>query len=285
MWLIIMLLIFGSAAVFSFSVIPPLYGRMEEMNKRRSRELTERMDEMFIKVRVKRVAFFYTAGPIVLAITGFLAFPQEIRLLGVVAGIVVGFLAPSIYVKFLTQKRTTKFEDQLVDALMILSSSLKGGLSLIQALEVVKEEMPPPISQEFATLLGENKMGVSLEESFARLYTRMPSPALHHMITAILLARETGGNLPIIFSRIVTTIRENKKIKQNIDNLTLQGKIQGVVMSILPIAFAGVVTSSNRSFFDQLLNSDVGRMLLILAIFLECLGVFMIWRISTFKEF
>ncbi|HOW35282.1 MAG TPA: type II secretion system F family protein [Candidatus Omnitrophota bacterium] len=285
MWLIIMLLIFGSVAVFSFSVIPPIYGNIEEMNKRRSRELAERMDEMFIKVRVRRVILFYTVGPIILAVTGFMAFPAEIKLLGVVAGAVVGFLAPSVYVKFLTQKRTAKFEDQLVDTLMILSSSLKGGLSLIQALEVVKEEMPAPVSQEFGTLLGENKMGISLEESFARLYSRMPSTALHHMITAILLARETGGNLPVIFSRIVTTIRENKKIKQNIDNLTLQGKIQGVVMSILPIAFAAVVTSSNKNFFDQLINSDVGRMLLILAVFLEVLGVFMIWRISTFKEF
>ena len=145
--------------------------------------------------------------------------------------------------------------------------------------------MPEPVNQEFSILLGENKMGVSLEESFARLYERMPSIPLHQMITAILLARETGGNLPVIFSRIVTTIRENKKIKQNLDNLTLQGKIQGVVMILLPIDFAFIVTSTNPKFFDQMFNSDLGRMLLIYSVVSEVIGAFMIWKISTFKDF
>jgi tight adherence protein B len=200
-------------------------------------------------------------------------------------GIWVGLIGPSIYVKTLTERRRQKFTDQLIDALMILSSSLKGGLSLIQAIEVVNEEMPEPINQEFGILLGENKMGVSLEEAFAHMYERMPSMPLHQMITAILLARETGGNLPAIFSRIVTTIRENKKIKQNIDNLTLQGKIQGVVMTLLPIAFGVVVRSTNPQFFDIMIKTELGKMLLTYALVSQCIGSFLIWKISVFKDF
>ena len=183
------------------------------------------------------------------------------------------------------ENRRQKFVSQLIDALMILSSSLKGGLSLIQAIEVVTEEMPEPISQEFGILLGENKMGVTLEDAFSHLYERMPSVPLHQMITAILLARETGGNLPAIFARIVSVIRENKKIKQNIDNLTLQGKIQGVVMTLLPIGFGIVVRSTNPNFFDVMIRSETGRMLLIYAFVSQCIGTFLIWQISKFKEF
>jgi tight adherence protein B len=128
-------------------------------------------------------------------------------------------------------------------------------------------------------------MGVSLEEAFQHLYGRMASPALQQMITAILLARETGGNLPLIFNRIVNNIRESRKIQQNLDTLTIQGKIQGVVMSILPLAFAFLLYSSNRRIFDNMLASELGRTLLIYAVISESIGAFLIWKISSFKEF
>jgi tight adherence protein B len=134
-------------------------------------------------------------------------------------------------------------------------------------------------------VLGENKMGVSLEESLNHLYNRMPSPALQQVITAILLARETGGNLPAIFTRIVSSIREHRKIQSQIETLTLQGKIQGVVMSLLPIGFFFVIYSTNPSFFQHMFKSPTGRAMLIYATFSEVIGAFMIWKISTFKEF
>jgi len=158
-------------------------------------------------------------------------------------------------------------------------------LSLIQAIEAVVEEMPDPINKEFGTVLGENKMGVSLEEALNHLYDRIPSPALQQMTTAILLARETGGNLPVIFTRIAGTIRENRKIQQNLDTLTIQGKIQGVVMTLLPLGFAFIVYSSNRRIFENMLHSDLGRAMLIYAVISETIGAFMIWKISSFKDF
>ena len=285
MWFLIMLLTFGSSIVLSHLLLGPVVSKLMGLNQKRSDAITQKMDKMFIKVKVNKITLFFAFGPVILGAAGFLLFPQELRLIGIVLGITIGLLGPSIYIKALTEKRKFKFEDQLIDALMILSSALKGGLSLIQAIEVVTEEMPEPINQELGILLGENKMGVSLEEAFAHLYERMPSVALHQMITAILLARETGGNLPVIFSRIVATIRENKKIKQNLENLTLQGKIQGVVMTLLPIAFAMIVTSTNKNFFDEMFKSDIGRALLIYAFISESIGAYLVWRISVFKDF
>jgi len=285
MWIVIMVFTFGSVTLLCNLLLSPVVTKVIEVNQKRSQALTDKMDKVFVRVKVNRMTLLFTLGPVVLGVAGFLFCPVGLRLIGVVLGVTVGFLGPSVFVKTYTEKRKSKFEDQLIDALMILSSSLKGGLSLIQALEVVTEERPEPLNQEFNILLGENKMGVALEDAFAHLYERVPSVALHQMITAILLARETGGNLPVIFSRIVGTIRENKKIKQNIDNLTIQGKIQGVVMTLLPIAFATVVTTTNKTFFDQMFKSDVGRALLLYAFISETIGAYMIWRISTFKDF
>jgi tight adherence protein B len=211
--------------------------------------------------------------------------PQEIRVFGTVFAGLVGFMFPGIYTKLLILNNRRRFEDQLIDALMIMSSSFRGGLSLIQAMEAVTEEMPDPIQQEFLTVLGESKMGVNLDEALAHLYNRMPSAAMQQMNTAILLARETGGNLPVIFQRIVGVIREQKRIKGQIDTLTIQGKIQGIVMSLLPVMFFIVIYGSNPTFFDHMLNSKTGRAMLIYACFSEVIGAYMIGKICTFKEF
>ena len=277
-------LIFCTVALMGYAVIPMVYNGMVVYGKKREQQLSNKMDKVLTRADAKKMAKYFLFAPPIVAVAMFFLLPEDIRLFGVILGFVAGFIFPGMYTKNLNQRNQNKFGDQLIDALMIMSSSFRGGLSLIQAFEAVVEEMPDPINHEFGTVLGENKMGVSLEDALNHLYTRMPSPAMQQMITAILLARETGGNLPAIFSRIVNSIRERKKIQQNIDTLTLQGKIQGVVMSGLPLGFGFVVYSTNPHFYDSMLYTDFGRMLLMTAILLEVVGAIMIWKISTFKD-
>lgn len=284
MGFVIQALTFFSIAALTYTLVPALSSKYMETSHTRSQRLAGQMERALMRSEIKRMMRFYVAAPIIFGAAGFLLFPEELRLIGVLAGVVVGFLAPSFYVNGLIRKKQKMFADQLIDALLIMSSSFRGGLSLIQAMEAVVEEMGDPIASEFGTVLGENKMGVSLDEALTHLYQRIPSPALQQMITAILLARETGGNLPAIFSRIVTSIREKRKIQQNLETLTLQGKIQGAVMSLLPIGFAVVVYSVNPRFLQNMLNSELGRVMLIYALISECIGAFLIWKISTLKE-
>jgi len=278
-------LAFASVSSFFFFFLPDLLGLVRGYNERRAEVLAKRMDDMFIRVKKKNTVLLYAAAPFILALAGFLFAPAQARLVGVLAGAVLGFLFPSFYIRFLAGQRKRKFYSQLIDALLMMNSALKGGLSLLQAMEVVADEMPEPISQEFAILIGENKMGVSLEASFDRLYFRMGSPALQQFISAVLLARETGGNLPVIFNRIIQTIRENRKIQQNIETLTIQGKIQGFVMSMLPIAFAFFVYSTNPHYFDVMVESNLGRNLLFLAGALQIVGTFLILKFSKIGDF
>src|SRR3989338_6547970 len=282
---LILFLIFCTVGLVGYAVIPAMYGRAAALGEERQRKLSTRMEHLMPRQEAKKIGRILMLAPPGMASFFYFLFPQGLNLFGILFGLVAGLLFPGLYIQALARRTRDRFHDQLVDALMIMSSSFRGGLSLVQAMEAVIDEMPDPINKEFGIVLGENKMGVSLEEAMYHLYNRMPSSALQQMITSILLARETGGNLPVIFNRIVTNIRESRKIQQNLDTLTIQGKIQGVVMSILPVAFAFLLYSSNRKIFDNMIASELGRTLLIYAVISETIGVFLIWKISTFKEF
>jgi len=281
----IILLIFSLAVFVAYFIVPYFYKGLSAIGEKRRIKLTGKMESMFPSHEMKKMTSLFIIAPIALALILSFLFPDNFRLFGFIIGATAGLLLPGIYIRIFNSKKKEKFSNQLVDALMIMSSSFRGGLSLVQAIEAVVEEMPNPINAEFSIVLSENKMGVSLGEALTHLYDRLPSPALQQMITAILLARETGGNLPVIFSRIVTNIRESKKIQSNIDTLTVQGKLQGFVMALLPVAFALVIYSANPRMFDHMINSQTGRGMLMYAFVSEVIGAFMIVKISTFKDF
>jgi tight adherence protein B len=276
--LFILVLVVASAGLLGAEFIYPVIREIHNMQKRRAEHAADRMESMFVRVKLENFIVLYSVLPVAL---GCLAYFVTHNLPLVLLGAFLGFVIPGFRIKMLEGARRRQFRKQLIDGLMILSSSLKGGLSLIQALEVLVEEMPSPINQEFGMVLAENKIGISLEESFVHLNKRMPSSELNQLITAILLARETGGNLPVIFSRLVFTMRENDKIKQAIENLTLQGRLQGAIMSALPVVFAVVVYSLNPHNFDEMLNTSVGRSLLIYCVFSQIIGMILIKKFST----
>jgi tight adherence protein B len=277
-------LIFASISVLGYTLVPVMVAKSGQMNQAQAQAVVGKVDRYLREEELKKMYQLILLGPIVLGAAGFFLFPQGRNLIGLIIGVVFGYLLPRMYVNRLINIRKQKFNDQLMDAIMIMSSSFRGGLSLVQAFESVSDEMPEPAKGEFGVVLGENKMGVSLEESLNRLYLRMPSPAMQQLVTAILLARETGGNLPVIFSRIVSSTRERKKIEKNLQTLTVQGKIQAVVMTGLPVFFFFTVSGSNPHFFDVMLNSPKGQQMMVLCIVLWVLGALSIWKISTFKD-
>lgn len=150
----------------------------------------------------------------------------------------------------------------------------------MQAIEVVVEEVPAPFSQEFGLVLRENKIGVPLEDSLKHLHERMHLEELDLVINSILVSKETGGDLTKVLSRLSVTLRDNRKLKESIKTLTLQGKLQGIIMSVLPFLFVGWVLSFNRNHFDIMLNSETGRVLLITAAGLQIVGMILIHKFS-----
>lgn len=132
------------------------------------------------------------------------------------------------------------------------------------------------MSQEFNLLIRENRMGVGIEECLQHLRKRMRSDDMDLIVTAILVARETGGDLTTTFRQLVFTIRERNKLIGKVKALTVQGRMQGLVMSLLPVAFAGFAFKTNPHFFDIMFRDKTGQFLIGYAIVSYIIGIFLI---------
>jgi tight adherence protein B len=275
--IIILISTFIAIALLSTVFFPYIAHAWQKYQIKKAEQASRKLEDLYLEVRKKRLFLIQSLTPIVLGICGFIL-SQNIALAGLSAAF--GFAIPSLIIKVIEKKRRDKFAGQFVDTLTLISSSLRAGLSLVQAIEVVVEEMPVPTSQEFAMVAKELKMGLPLDESFGRLKKRMPFEELHLFTIAISIARETGGNLVLILENLVIVLREKKKIGDKIKTLTLQGRWQGIIMSILPIFFAFFVFKTNPHYLELMLESQLGKVLLIYCVISEIIGVILIRRFS-----
>jgi len=274
---VILGLVAASIVLIISQLLPIFLERASNLHTQKVAEAEKQLDKMFIQVNRQKLFLWYTITPLIMGILGFL-FLRSLGL-ALLAGL-VSFIFPSLIIRNLKAKRRARFQSQLSDGIMVLSSSLKGGLSLMQAMEVVVEEMPVPFSQEFGLVLRENKIGVPLEDSLRHLHDRMHFEELDLVINSILVSKETGGDLTKVLARLSVTLRDNRKLKESIKTLTLQGKLQGIIMSVLPFFFVTWVISFNRSHFDIMFSSETGRVLLIIAVCLQVAGIFLIHKFS-----
>lgn len=275
--LIIFLLMFYSIGALAYQVIPYFFRHYSRVQQKRMDKATKQLDQMFIFTERRRLLPIFMLTPLSLGLVGFLILRNP---MGLFIGLALGLVSPPIIIKQLSLHRRKKFESQLVDGLMLLSSSLRAGMSLNQSLEVLVEEMPAPINDEFALVIRENQMGVVLENCLAHLKQRMPINDLDLITTAIAIGRETGGDLTTIFSQLVYTIREKKKLEDRVKALTVQGRLQGLIMSILPIAFGFFIYFINPSSFRVMLEDELGQRLLVYAVVSEIIGIIMIRKLS-----
>ncbi len=273
----ILIFAFSSTGLLASQVIPLFLKRMESPMDKRVGRAAKQLDVMFVHIERDTLLLMYSLPPLVLGGLGLIFFRNLVLLF---FGSVIGLILPTMVIKIMQYRRKARFQKQLIDGVQVLSSSLKGGLSLLQAIEVVAEELPPPISQEFGLVIRENKMGITLEESLTSLNARMSLEELELLVNSILVAKETGGDLTKVLSRLTTTIRDNQKLKENIKTLTLQGRLQAIIMSLLPIIFSALVYSFNNHHFDIMFESDMGRLLLFVAVILQLLGMFLIHKFS-----
>lgn len=279
MLLVVFLLFVAGILVATHFYIPVLFEKFQDWHAMRAQQTSLQLEDAFVFVggkKLRRMSFLFFG---VLGILGFVTN----GFIGLAVGAAMGVILPSILTKTLIKKRKDKFGTQLIDTLMIVSSCLKGGLTLVQSFESVMEEMPPPISDEFGLVVRETKVGVSLEESLRKLNNRMRSDDMDLIISSILVARETGGDLTKVFSGLINTIRDRIEIKEMANTLTLQGRIQGIIMSMIPVFFVGIIKKFNPNHFDAFLKDDIGRMLIMAAVVMQILAFFFIKKFSTVR--
>lgn len=271
----------GAAAAVCYPALADVwargFGKVRGYQQGKVEQATKALDDIFLEVKPRWLKVAYGLGPLLAGAIAFVV-SNNVALAG--AGAVLGVVLPDLWVRQTRAIRRRRFEAQLLDALFILSSSLKAGLSLRQAFETLESEMPPPASQEFGLMIKAHRLGQSLEDALERLNVRMPSEDLNLVTTAILMARESGGDVTGIIGQLVTTIRERRKLADKVKTLTLQGRLQAYIMSALPVGFAFFVRTFNPRYFDVLLHDATGVMLIGLAVILWVLGMVLLLKFS-----
>ena len=199
-------------------------------------------------------------------------------------------LIPRLYVKIKRAAYYRKFDDQLADALMLMSNSLRAGFSFLQAMEMVAREAPAPIGDEFARVTQEIGVGVPIGEALNGMSARIKSMDLALVVTAVVIQREVGGALAQLLELIAAVIRERQTIKGEIRTLTSQGRLTGYILGMMPISvglaiwFVGRAVAPNEpSFIDPLISTQLGNLLLIGAFIWQMIGFWLIMRIVSIK--
>lgn len=271
----------ASAAVLAYPLVSGMWsgvaGKVEKYQQTKIDKAAEALDDIFMDVEPKWLKLAYGIAPAGVGVFTYLA-TNHLLLAGF--GAIAGLILPDLYVRLSRTMRKQRFRSQLVDVLLVLSSSLRAGLSLTQAIEVVALEMSPPASQEFGRVIKAYRVGRTLEEALQRLNDRMTCEELNLMTTALLVARETGGDVTRLINQVIITIRDKKKLNEQVQTLTMQGKLQAYVMSALPIGFAFMVRTFNPKYYDVMLQDARGQMLLVAAVVLWVMGMVLLVRLS-----
>ena len=187
------------------------------------------------------------------------------------------------YAKWLNARYVRKFNEQLTDALGTMSNALRAGFSISQAFESVAESDMHPISDEFALLLQQMRVGMSFDDALSSLDKRIGSDDLTLVVTAIDIARKTGGNLTEIFDSISETIRARMRIERKVRTLTAQGRLQGIIVSLMPFFLCGVMTVMKPGMMIPFLTSLNGLACLAGASIMVLFGWIIIRKIVTIK--
>jgi tight adherence protein B len=193
------------------------------------------------------------------------------------------FMAPALYVKYAKGKRLKKMENQLVEALSLISNSLKAGFGLLQSFELASRQMEHPISTEIRRTLYDINVGSSTDAALQALAKRSGSRDFDIVITAMLIQQSTGGNLSEILDNVAHTMRERIRIKGEIATLTSQQMLTGYVIGGLPIAMVGGFSFLSPDYMKPLIQTTEGHLLLIGAGTLEFIGIMLIRKILAIE--
>jgi tight adherence protein B len=197
--------------------------------------------------------------------------------------ILMGALLAPILLQQAKRKRMALFNSQLSDSLSIMGNCLKAGFSLHQSIESIAREMPDPVSKEFSRTLREIQLGVAMEKALGNMAERIKNDDLELIVSAILIQRQTGGNLSEILETISNTIKERIKIKKDVRVLTANARTSGLIVGMLPVFILGLLMLINPEYVSLFFTTRAGITMLIIAVILETIGFLIVKKIVSVK--
>jgi tight adherence protein B len=224
--------------------------------------------------------FLFIVVLISLAITAFFAVVTQLPIYAALfLGFLVGFILPWMYVMFQYKRRLSKFAEHLPDALRIMIGGLKAGYGISGGFEMVGQDGPIPVNQEFRIVLAEMELGLSVEVALQNLVERVKTRDTEFFCMAIAMQKETGGNLAELMENLEKTIRERQRITREAKTLLAQSKMSGLFLVIIPLAIGFAIIHMNVQFGQVLLNTPPGRMALLICGTLYVFGLLLMRKV------
>jgi tight adherence protein B len=203
------------------------------------------------------------------------------HLLFALAAFIVAAVMPIVWLNKQRTKRLDKFEEQLPEALQMMARALRTGYPFTECMKIVSTEMSEPISQEFGMTYEEINYGRNIEVAFALMIERVPSLSLIAMTTAIVIQRETGGNLAEVLLKIGDVLRGRFKLQRRIKTLSAEGRLSAWILLLLPIGLFGLMSLMNPDYFKPVYDSPDRMTYLYIFMSMEFSAAFWIRRIIT----
>lgn len=210
---------------------------------------------------------------------GLFAIPLPIKLAGAAALATL----PYLHVVRARHRRLARFDQQLPDALDLMGRALRAGHAFPTALKMVADEASEPLASEFAVVFDEVNFGIAMQDALMNLATRVPSTDLRYFVIAVLIQRETGGNLSELLSNISKIIRDRIKLLGQVRVLSAEGRMSAWVLGLLPFGAAAMIQLINPQFLEVLYTDPAGRKMVGFALTLMAVGVIVMRKIIKIR--
>ena len=274
---LVALLMTGFVFFLSIVVFGVLAKAYEQYQERYIVKSMNDLSDMFLFIDPRQMLALNVASMCFLGLFGYFV----VNPLVAVGLTIFGFFLPMMTVKHYRLRRIKKFNTQLVDALQAMSNALKAGLTFQQAMEQISKDAPVPLSQEFGLFVKQLKLGVQPDEALLNMAKRVGSDDLDLVAVSTNIARQLGGNMAEMYETLSTTIRERFRLEGKIDALTAQGKLQGWVVSAMPLILGVVLNYMRPDLMQPMLDHIFGYILVAVIMVMEVMGVLIIRRITN----
>lgn len=214
---------------------------------------------------------------------GILLYLFEVRVVIMIIVMLILYMIPGFYVRKAKVSRGKKLNNQLPEALSILSNGLRAGLSFTQSILVAGKEMEDPIAYEFNKIVRDNSLGKPIDEALSDFSKRTEDEDIDIFVTAILIQRQVGGNLSEILDVLANTIRDRIKLRGDIKTITAQSKMSAVVVGMIPLVLVILLNLINPGFISPLFNTLLGNILVGIVLTMQTIGVLILVRIIKVK--
>jgi tight adherence protein B len=216
----------------------------------------------------------------VMAVVGFVVLRSQVFAMLLAAA---GLALPFAVVSFKRARRFRRFEASFPEAIDLLGRATRAGHAFTTALELIANELAEPVSGEFRKVFEEQKFGLPIRDAMMNLSERVPLVDVKFFVTAVMLQRETGGNLAEILDKLSYMIRERFKIQRQVQVFTAQGRLTLIILMALPPGLVVAMILMNREFIMPLFTDPIGHLLITLSVITQTMGFFIIRKIINIK--